>query len=48
MVRCYDLGSDHRPIDANLRLEHKEVWGTAERMDYFAERMVQQEPRSQS
>ena len=23
-----------RPIDANLRLEHKEIWGTAERMDY--------------
>ena len=24
VVRGYDLGSDHRPIDANLRLEHKE------------------------
>ena len=34
VVRGYDLGSDHRPIDANLRLEHKEIWGTAERMEY--------------
>ena len=34
VVRGYDLGSDHRPIDANHRLEHKEIWGTAERMDY--------------
>ena len=22
------------PIDANLRLEHKEIWSTAERMEY--------------
>ena len=34
VVRDYDLGSDHQPIDANLRLEHKEIWGTAERMEY--------------
>ena len=34
VVRDYELGSDHRPIDANLRLEHKEIWGTAERMEY--------------
>ena len=34
VVRGYDLGSDHRPFDANLRLEHKEILGTAERMDY--------------
>ena len=34
VVRGHDLGSDHRPIDANLRLEHKEIWGTAERMEY--------------
>ena len=32
--RGYDVGSDHRPIDANLRLEHKEIRGTAERMEY--------------
>ena len=29
-----NLGSDHGPIDANLRLEHKEIWSTAERMEY--------------
>ena len=34
MVRGYDLGSDHRPINANFRVEHKEIWGTAERLDY--------------
>ena len=34
VVRGYDLGSDHQPIDANLLLEHKEIWGTAERMEY--------------
>ena len=34
VVRGYDLGNDHRSIDANLRLEHKEIWRTAERMDY--------------
>ena len=34
VVRGYGLGSDHRPIDANHRLEHKEIWGTAERMEY--------------
>ena len=34
VVRGYDLGSDHRPIDANLRLEHKEIWGTSERIKY--------------
>ena len=34
VVCGYDLGSDHRPIDANLRLEHKEIWRTAEHMDY--------------
>ena len=32
--RGYDLESDHRPIDANLRLEHKEMWGAAERMEH--------------
>ena len=32
VVRGYDLGSDHRPIDANLRL--KEMWGTTERMEH--------------
>ena len=34
VVRGYDLGSDHPPIHANLRLEHKELWGTAKRMEY--------------
>ena len=34
VVRGYNLGSDHRPIDENLRLEHKEIWCTAERMEY--------------
>ena len=34
MVRGYGLGSDHHPIDANLRLEHKEIWSTAESMEY--------------
>ena len=34
VVRGYDLGSDHRLIDANLRLEHKEIWGTTERMEH--------------
>ena len=34
MVRGYDLESDHKPIDANLHLEHKEIWGTVERVDY--------------
>ena len=28
------MGSDHRPIDTNLRSEHKEIWGTAARMEY--------------
>ena len=33
VVRGYNLGSDHRPIDANLRLEHKEIWCAAEHME---------------
>ena len=34
LLRGYDLGSDHRPIDAALRLEHREVWGTVDQNEY--------------
>ena len=34
LVRGNDWGSDHRPIDENLRLERKEVWGPSECMEY--------------
>ena len=28
------MGSDHRPIDAALRLEHREIWSTVDRNEY--------------
>ena len=34
VVRGFDLGSDHRPIDAALRLEHREIWSTVDQNEY--------------